>query len=142
MRFTKRSILPEALVTGREDIYLGWFYRTYGARPDAIGGRISPSICGCIGSPGRCGRGFRTTARSRGISPTMPPRWLGSNCRCRCWRWVGTGRGAGGMEVVESLRRMAVDVQGGVVENCGHWMPEEQPDELLRRLLEFFGPDN
>jgi pimeloyl-ACP methyl ester carboxylesterase len=45
------------------------------------------------------------------------------------------------MEVVESLRRLAINVQGGMVENCGHWMPEEQPDELLRRLLEFFGSD-
>ena len=44
-----------------------------------------------------------------------------------------------GLEVVESLRRMAADVQGGVIENCGHWMPEEQPAELLRRLLAFFG---
>jgi pimeloyl-ACP methyl ester carboxylesterase len=45
------------------------------------------------------------------------------------------------MEVVESLRRVAVDVQGGMIENCGHWMPEEQPDQLLRRLLSFFGTD-
>ena len=44
-----------------------------------------------------------------------------------------------GLEVVESLRRLAVDVSGGVVENCGHWMPEEQPAELLRRLLAFLG---
>jgi pimeloyl-ACP methyl ester carboxylesterase len=43
------------------------------------------------------------------------------------------------MEVVESLSRLAVNVQGGMVDNCGHWMPEEQPDEILRRLLEFFG---
>jgi pimeloyl-ACP methyl ester carboxylesterase len=42
------------------------------------------------------------------------------------------------MEVVDSLRRVAVDVRGGVVENCGHWMPEEQPAELLRQLLAFF----
>ena len=27
--------LPEALFTGREDIYIGWFYRNYGARSDA-----------------------------------------------------------------------------------------------------------
>ena len=47
-----------------------------------------------------------------------------------------------GMEVVESLQRLAVDVQGGVVENCGHWMPEEQPADLLRRLLAFFGPSD
>jgi pimeloyl-ACP methyl ester carboxylesterase len=42
------------------------------------------------------------------------------------------------MEVMESLRRMAVDVRGGMIENCGHWMPEEQPAELLRQLLAFF----
>jgi pimeloyl-ACP methyl ester carboxylesterase len=41
-------------------------------------------------------------------------------------------------ETIESLRRMATNVQGGVIENCGHWMPEEQPQELLQRLLAFF----
>jgi pimeloyl-ACP methyl ester carboxylesterase len=43
------------------------------------------------------------------------------------------------MEVVESLRRLADDVQGGVIADCGHWMPEEQPEELLRRMRSFFG---
>ncbi|WP_428531834.1 alpha/beta fold hydrolase [Rhodopila sp.] len=42
---------------------------------------------------------------------------------------------------MESLRRLAVDVQGGMMENCGHWMPEEQPAELLGRLLGFFGEE-
>ena len=42
------------------------------------------------------------------------------------------------MEVVESLRCMATDVRGGVVENCGHWLPEEQPAPLLEQLLAFF----
>ena len=41
-------------------------------------------------------------------------------------------------EVLESLRRVASDVRGGVIEACGHFMPEEQPERLLRRLLEFF----
>ena len=27
---------PEELTAGREDVYLGFFYRTWGARPDAI----------------------------------------------------------------------------------------------------------
>ena len=42
------------------------------------------------------------------------------------------------MEVVESLRRLATDVRGGIVEDCGHWMPEEQPDVLLGHLTAFF----
>ena len=50
--------------------------------------------------------------------------------------------GAGGwgrrMEVVESCQRVAHDVRGGIVEGAGHWIPEEQPDELARLLLAFF----
>jgi len=34
--FHQTADLPEALVTGREDIYLGWFYRNYGYQPGAI----------------------------------------------------------------------------------------------------------
>ena len=36
------------------------------------------------------------------------------------------------------MRRMASDVRGGVIENCGHWMPEERPAALLQQLLAFF----
>ena len=25
-----------------------------------------------------------------------------------------------------------------IIEDCGHWVPEEKPEELARRLLEFF----
>jgi pimeloyl-ACP methyl ester carboxylesterase len=131
--------LPEALVTGREDIYLGWFYRTYGAVPMAEADIAE--YLRVYRQPGALRAGFSyyraipqdmadnasVTAR---LKLPMPVLALGGD---RSW-----GRR---MEVVESLRRMAVDVQGGMVENCGHWMPEEQPDELLRRLLEFFGPD-
>ena len=36
-----------------------------------------------------------------------------------------------------SLQRLATNMQRGVIADCGHWMPEEQPEELLRRLLPF-----
>jgi hypothetical protein len=29
-------------------------------------------------------------------------------------------------------------VEGGVLPQCGHWMPEEQPAALAERLLAFF----
>jgi pimeloyl-ACP methyl ester carboxylesterase len=131
--------LPEALIAGREEIYLGWFYRTYGARPDAIGASDIAEYLRVYRQPGALRAGFsyyraiprdiadNAEAAARSKLP-MPVLALGGD---RSW-----GRG---QEVVESLRRMAVDVQGGVVENCGHWMPEEQPAELLRRLLAFLG---
>jgi pimeloyl-ACP methyl ester carboxylesterase len=42
------------------------------------------------------------------------------------------------MEVLESLQRVALDVRGGMIEDCGHFVPEEQPDELARQLIGFF----
>ena len=46
----------------------------------------------------------------------------------------GWGRGT---EVLESLQRLGSNVRGGVLDNCGHFMPEEQPELLLQHLLPF-----
>ena len=43
-----------------------------------------------------------------------------------------------GMECIESLRRVAENVRGGLVKDCGHWIAEEQPDFLVDRLLAHF----
>jgi pimeloyl-ACP methyl ester carboxylesterase len=130
--------LPEALVTGREDIYLGWFYRNYGHRPDAIADADIAEYLRAYHQPGALRAGFgyyraipQDIADNQAVSTSfklpMPVLALGGD---RAW-----GRR---MEVVESLRRMATDVRGGVIENCGHWMPEEQPAALLGQLLAFF----
>ena len=129
--------LPEALIAGREEIYFGWFYRNYGARP-LDDGEIAEYLR-TYRQPGALRAGFsyyraipadiadNAAKVAAGFKLPMPVLALGGD---RSW-----GRR---MEVVESLRRLALDVRGGVIENCGHWMPEEQPEALLGRLLEFF----
>ena len=47
-----------------------------------------------------------------------------------------------GLECLQSLQRVADDVRGGIVEKCGHWIAEEQPDLLCDELLAFFGEAN
>lgn len=37
-----------------------------------------------------------------------------------------------------SLAQLADHVSGGIIPQCGHFIAEEQPDELLRRLTTFF----
>jgi pimeloyl-ACP methyl ester carboxylesterase len=130
--------LPEALIAGREDVYLGWFYRTYGARPDALSEADIAEYLRVYRQPGALRAGFsyyraipkdiadNAATVAAGFKLPMPVLALGGD---RSW-----GRG---MEVVESLQRLATNVQGGVVENCGHWMPEEQPAFLLNRILAF-----
>ena len=129
--------LPEALIAGREDIYLGWFYRNYGARP--LDDTEIAEYLRTYRQPGALRAGFsyyraipadiadNAAKVAAGFKLPMPVLALGGD---RSW-----GRR---MEVVESLRRLAVDVRGGVIENCGHWMPEEQPEALSRQLLGFF----
>ncbi len=133
--------LPEALITGREHVYFGWFYRNYGARPDAIPDADIAEYLRVYRQPGALRAGFAyyraiprdiadNAATAAGFQLPMPVLALGGD---RSW-----GRGT---EVVESLRRLAVNVEGGVIENCGHWMPEEQPEALLRHLLPFLRTD-
>ena len=49
--------------------------------------------------------------------------------------------GSAGM--ADNLRQMmeplAVQVEGGTLEDCGHYVMEEQPEDMSRRLLDFFG---
>jgi pimeloyl-ACP methyl ester carboxylesterase len=137
--FHQTPDLPEALVLGREAIYFGWFYRNYGHRPDVIPDADIAEYLRVYSQPGALRAGFGyyraipqdiadNSAIAARFKLPMPVLALGGD---RAW-----GRG---MEVVESLRRMATDVRGGVIENCGHWMPEEQPEALLTALFDFFG---
>jgi pimeloyl-ACP methyl ester carboxylesterase len=44
-----------------------------------------------------------------------------------------------GGKVFEAWRPLADDVSQAVVEGAGHWPADENPDELARVLLDFFG---
>ena len=50
------------------------------------------------------------------------------------------GRGRGSAPE-QSLRRVADDVRGIVVADCGHFVPEEAPAVLLDHLLAFFAEE-
>lgn len=136
--FHQTADLPEALVAGREDIYLGWFYRQYGYTAGAIGPEDIEEYLRTYRQPGALRAGFayyralnqdvadNQTLLARGTL-TMPVLALGGG--------KAFGRGA---ETLESLKRVALDVRGGVIEDCGHWMAEEQPEAVTRAMLDFF----
>jgi pimeloyl-ACP methyl ester carboxylesterase len=41
--------------------------------------------------------------------------------------------------VVYGMKMLAQNVQGIIVPNSGHWIPEEQPDFVIKMLDNFFG---
>ena len=40
-------------------------------------------------------------------------------------------------DLYQALAPLARDLRGGVLADCGHYLPEEQPRELARRMLAF-----
>ena len=51
---------------------------------------------------------------------------------------LGGGSAFGrGIETFESLQRVSKQVSGGVINDCGHWMQEEKPEEILDHVLPF-----
>ena len=135
--FHQTADLPEALIAGREDIYFSWFYRNWGHHPNVLSAADIAEYLRVYSQPGALRAGFsyyrnlaRDIADNEAIAKTfklpMPVLALGGN---NAW-----GRG---MEVLQSLQRLGGNVRGGVIDNCGHWMAEEQPVVLLQHLLPF-----
>lgn len=133
--------LPEALMQGREDVYLRWFYREFSYLPTAIGEDEIKEYLRTYRQPGAMRAGFsyyralpQDAATNREIIARMKldmPVLAIGGAKSR-------GRGT---EPEESLKRAATNVRGVVVPDCGHFIPEEQPEILARLLLDFFGEE-
>jgi pimeloyl-ACP methyl ester carboxylesterase len=137
--------LPEALIQGREEIYLSWFYRTFAYRHDAIGPEDLKEYLRTYRQPGALRAGFayyraipQDDADNRAIIDRfklpMPVLAMGGA--------VGYPHGRGrGSATAQSLQRVAVDVRGAVVPECGHFIPEEAPGVFVDHLLAFLAEE-
>jgi len=133
--------LPELLVQGREREYLGWFLAAFCWQRDAIGPADIDEYVRCYSRPGALAAGFayyrampqdvdaNRAILASGFRLPMPVLALGGA------RAEARGRGE---EPLASLREVALQVEGGALPDCGHFIPEEQPTLLAERLLAFF----
>ncbi|MDE2005730.1 MAG: alpha/beta hydrolase [Rhodospirillales bacterium] len=132
---------PEALTAGREDVYLGFFYRTFGARPDAIAPEAQAEYLRSYRQPGAMRAGF-SLYRAMGQDIADNEAFLAEGKLAMPVLCYGGSHGRGRrMLAIESWRRVAQDVRGGIAEGCGHWIPEERPDWVVTQLLDFFAED-
>lgn len=130
--------LPEALTAGREEAYLGWFYRTFSHRPEAIGEEDLREYLRTYRQPGAMRAGFSLyRALPRDVADNQESLKRG---RLRMPTLAVGGAESWGRrdEVGKSLRLVAESVEETIVADCGHFIPEEQPQVLAERLLGFF----
>ena len=133
-RFQMVRDLPEALIAGRERMYLSWFYRV-AYNPTAISEEDIDEYVRCYSAPGGMRAGFEyyravftdlehnnVNARTKLAMPVLA---------------LGGERGFAEM-TLRSMQVVAENVRGGVIERCGHWIAEERPDYLFEQLIAFF----
>ena len=137
--FHRLDKLPEALTAEREELYLRWFYDEWPVVREALDADTVAEYLRTYTMPNAMHCGFEyyralpddieyNAKRLQAVGKLVVPA-LGLG---------GDGPWARGCDVGESLRRVATDVRDRVVSNCGHFMPEEQPEYVARVLREFF----
>jgi pimeloyl-ACP methyl ester carboxylesterase len=143
--FNRLNDLPEILVQGHEQAYLAWIFATKSFRSYAIESAALEQYTRQYSVPGAMRAGFawyRTNFDAEGLAQakaraakrlTMPVLALGGS------EGVGDALRA-------TVASIGDRVQGGPIsprqarptDGCGHFLPEECPDELTEAVLKFW----
>ena len=126
--------MAEAIISGNERSFVDWFYNNYTADPSAIDDLARRVYVrdfeGAEGIAGWFGvyRNMLTT-----VDQTTP---LAQN-KVQTPVLAMGGANSLGATVAEQMRQVAQNVEGSVIENCGHFIPEEKPEELVSLFRDF-----
>jgi pimeloyl-ACP methyl ester carboxylesterase len=125
----------ERLVAGRERIYLDRFWNDFAAHPSRITEETRQHYAALYALPGAMHSGFAQFAAfdqdaidnkaflAKG-KLTMPVLALG-------------GEKSFGLQMAEIMRYAAINVQGGVIPDSGHWIMDENPKATIAMVRAF-----
>jgi pimeloyl-ACP methyl ester carboxylesterase len=140
--FHQTPDVPEALVDGKERMYLSWFYHNIAANPAAITQADIDEFVNHYSAPGGMRDGFNyfrafpeDAVQNENYSKTkltMPVLAVGA----------GYIPAFGGDVTINyalyGMQKLAKNVTGVKVPLSGHWIPEEQPEFVVKMLNNFF----
>jgi pimeloyl-ACP methyl ester carboxylesterase len=123
--------VPERLIVGNERAFLTWFYERH-ATPGAIDRatvdeylRTFSGREGVLGALGVYRAAFATMEQTAPLTKKkvqVPVVALG-------------GEKAQGGQIQKMVEMVAENVDGASIADCGHFVPEERPDEIVRHVL-------
>ena len=131
--FNQLTDLPEALIEGKERIYLEWLFNSFAYRPTDV---AVEEYIRAYSKPGAMRAGFAyyraipltiEQNKKHALTPLkMPVLTIG-----------GEFARAGGLK--DMLAPVASQVTARVIDGAGHYPQEEAPEEMLKALLAFLG---
>jgi pimeloyl-ACP methyl ester carboxylesterase len=132
LSFQGAGEIAEALIRGRERMYLSWFYKNFLYDPTAISEEDVDEYVRTYAAPG----GLRLEYYQAFQQDAADNRELMKRKLTIPVLAVG-GDSCLGTLAADCMRVVADDVRGVVIERCGHFVPEERPQELLEHLQPF-----
>ena len=143
--FHETRDLPEALVQGKELLYLTWFFNNLAYNPSAVTPDINEFVSH-YSAPGAMRAGFeyyravpQDAIENQNYSKTkltMPVLAVGGSY------YPALGGNVTNCTVssctLYAMKTLAQNVRGIQIPNSGHWGPEERPDFVIKMLDNFF----
>lgn len=128
--------LPEALLQGRERILIEWFFQKKAANPAGVFSvadideyeRVYSKVGNLSGMLGYYRAVFEDMAQNKDLAKLKVKTPLLA---------LGGDKGSS-PDIYEAMKPLCKNVRGGVIEDCGHYIPEEQPEVLAAKMIEFF----
>jgi pimeloyl-ACP methyl ester carboxylesterase len=126
--------VPERLVVGNERAFLTWFYdRATAHRESITPADVDETLRTFAGREGVLGSMGVYRAAFTSIEQTEPLAGLFGRKVTVPVVALGGAKGLG-ERVLAMVKMVANDVEGGVVADCGHFLPEERPEEIVRHV--------
>jgi pimeloyl-ACP methyl ester carboxylesterase len=133
--FNTLQDLPEILTAGRERELFDWLFHQKSERLERIPQANRDRYVEAYATPGAMSRGF---AYYRAVAESAKQNQEFSKTKLSVPVLALGGSSATGDRLKSSMESLALHVEGGVIEDCGHYVMEEQPEIVRERLLGFF----
>ncbi len=136
--------LPEMFITSNVSGFLGWMFRNSAFNPSAMEDEAVAEYVRAFSLPGsiRCTledyragatvdaeRDLADKREGRRLEPPTLVLWGAEGGLPRLW------------PVMDIWQKWARNVRGEAIEQCGHYLPEEQPEIVARKMLAFLKGD-
>ncbi len=128
---------PLALVAGRERIYFEHFWNDFAADPaKSVSEADRRFYATAYAQPGGMRAGFEVF---RAFEQDAKDFAGFAKTKLTMPMLVLTGEKASGEFLIGQARLVAENVKGVVIKGSGHWLMDEAPDQVVPKLVDFFG---
>lgn len=132
--FYSQVDLPEMLIAGKEQAFFSWFKLGYAVNTRPVEEDL-PETVRAYSQPGAI-RGGIGMFRTREDNAKLNVDWMKTNKLTMPVLAVAGDAGVGQV-MIDQVKLVGVNVKGVLLQDTGHWVPQEQPQALLDLLVEF-----